>query len=266
MGRELYRVPLDFDWPLNKPWSGFINPHYKPCPEDQKTCFHGITAGALWLETVTRLMCMIAEDARTVQGNGMPPHPYLTSMGSKPTYDVPAYVTEGLEPGRARMAAVYRYCERRTDAEAMIRPSNDFLQIMDGLLGAPESPAGFDSYRDYKLYFKLLETAGLPKGWGTCPVCKGDHLDPAVADVYHAWTRTPPPSGSGWQLWETVSEGSPISPVFETQEFFIQYLVQQGYSLQAATAFSEEGWAPSMVIAAGKIKKDIESLGSDTNT
>ena len=28
MGRELKRVPLDFDWPLNKPWEGFVNPHY----------------------------------------------------------------------------------------------------------------------------------------------------------------------------------------------------------------------------------------------
>lgn len=26
MGRELKRVPLDFDWPLQKVWSGFRNP------------------------------------------------------------------------------------------------------------------------------------------------------------------------------------------------------------------------------------------------
>src|SRR5262245_47335998 len=28
MGRELRRVALDFNWPLNKPYDGFINPHY----------------------------------------------------------------------------------------------------------------------------------------------------------------------------------------------------------------------------------------------
>jgi len=36
MGREVRRVPLDFDWPLNKTWEGFLNPHYTghrlPCP------------------------------------------------------------------------------------------------------------------------------------------------------------------------------------------------------------------------------------------
>ena len=28
MGRELERVPLDFDWPLNRPWRGYINPFH----------------------------------------------------------------------------------------------------------------------------------------------------------------------------------------------------------------------------------------------
>ena len=26
MGRELKRVPLDFVWPLNEPWRGYVNP------------------------------------------------------------------------------------------------------------------------------------------------------------------------------------------------------------------------------------------------
>lgn len=24
---------MDFDWPLNQPWEGFINPHYEQCPD-----------------------------------------------------------------------------------------------------------------------------------------------------------------------------------------------------------------------------------------
>ena len=27
MGRELKRVPLDFQWEINKLWCGYINPH-----------------------------------------------------------------------------------------------------------------------------------------------------------------------------------------------------------------------------------------------
>ena len=35
MGREIKRVPLDFDWPLNETWAGYLNPfyeHMKDCP------------------------------------------------------------------------------------------------------------------------------------------------------------------------------------------------------------------------------------------
>lgn len=33
MGREIKRVPLDFDWPLNAVWKGYLNPfRSEPCP------------------------------------------------------------------------------------------------------------------------------------------------------------------------------------------------------------------------------------------
>jgi hypothetical protein len=57
-----------------------------------------------------------------------------------------------------------------------------------------------------------------------CPTCKGRCVI-ADDDEYEAeeraadeWKRTEPPMGEGWQLWETVSEGSPDSPVFATPE------------------------------------------------
>lgn len=47
MGRQVRRVPLDFDWPLNKPWDGFVNPHYGPCPDP--TCRVGLSPAGQWL-------------------------------------------------------------------------------------------------------------------------------------------------------------------------------------------------------------------------
>jgi hypothetical protein len=35
MGREIKRVALDFDWPLDEIWHGYLNPHYaesRECP------------------------------------------------------------------------------------------------------------------------------------------------------------------------------------------------------------------------------------------
>lgn len=69
-----------------------------------------------------------------------------------------------------------------------------------------------------------------------------------------------PPTGNGYQIWETTTEGSPISPVFETKDKLINYLIQQGYSEGAAEQFAEHGWAPSGAIGNGRIYNNIESL------
>lgn len=65
-----------------------------------------------------------------------------------------------------------------------------------------------------------------------------------------------PPTGDGYQLWETVSEGSPISPVFATPEELARWLVEPGNdtSITKDTGYEQwlvfiqgDGWAPSMM-------------------
>jgi hypothetical protein len=73
-------------------------------------------------------------------------------------------------------------------------------------------------------------------------------MDPAVKEAYDAWKPTDPPEGPGWQLWETVSEGSPVSPVLPTREAFVEYLMSQGSTRSAAEAFTKSGWTPSGVM------------------
>jgi hypothetical protein len=66
-----------------------------------------------------------------------------------------------------------------------------------------------------------------------------------------------PPIGEGWQMWETTSEGSPLSPVFKTPEELAKWLADTGASAfgsQVATYESwfgmiqGSGWSPSAVI------------------
>lgn len=63
-----------------------------------------------------------------------------------------------------------------------------------------------------------------------------------------------------WQVYETVSEGTPVTPAFSTAEELIEYLVINGdfwdkrrgdgpWSRKNAEAFVKDGgWAPSMVL------------------
>lgn len=70
-----------------------------------------------------------------------------------------------------------------------------------------------------------------------------------------------PPSGDGWQMWETTSEGSPISPVMVSPEALAEWL-----SDNKASAFGDQtatydawlrminsGYAPSAVSCDGEI-------------
>lgn len=77
-----------------------------------------------------------------------------------------------------------------------------------------------------------------------------------------------------YQAYETVSEGSPVTPPFATQAELIDYLVNVGemagtqyqrkLSRPAAEKFVSGGWAPSMIVERGPsgvtIKEGAEAL------
>jgi hypothetical protein len=73
---------------------------------------------------------------------------------------------------------------------------------------------------------------------------------------YHRpkWESEP----TAYQVYETVSEGTPISPVFPTRDALIDWLVNDGSGMgiggtrqpmnrAAAERFAEAAWAPSMI-------------------
>jgi hypothetical protein len=227
MGRELRRVPLDFDWPLHKVWDGFINPHYKSCPEAAKgNCYAGSTAAGKWLEKWLRILMLACDDAANPNRRGIYPHPYLTELANA------GYLPKGAPP-------------------------RQLAELAAGLAGEP-GILGYSSSHIWSAQKKIEEAAGLPDKWTWCPVCNGSGMDPAVKDAYESWEPEPPPEGPGYQVWETVSEGSPVSPVFETAEALIEWLVGEGYSREAAQGFVKTGWACSTLIAGGKLYKNIE--------
>jgi hypothetical protein len=52
-----------------------------------------------------------------------------------------------------------------------------------------------------------------------------------------------------YQLYETVTEGTPVSPVFDSLAELEAWLVTQGHTPQQAAAFCRDGWAPTMAIS-----------------
>lgn len=68
----------------------------------------------------------------------------------------------------------------------------------------------------------------------------------------------------GWQMYETVSEGSPISPIFKTKDELADWLAspaagREQVSPAAARAFVADGWAPSFVSMGGNFMSGVEA-------
>jgi len=96
-----------------------------------------------------------------------------------------------------------------------------------------------------------------------------------------SWT---PEEATHYQMYETVSEGTPTSPVFETLQELEDWLVKGGvysriveglnrkedlamyqegpYLREAARAFCKSQWVPSLLIAGSEVYKNVEIAGT----
>jgi len=269
MGREIRRVPLDFDWPLHKLWRGFENPHYRECPGSEgDACVAGYSAAGKWFNSIVSLIQLIGDEAveRTPEHScvrNSDPHPYLTEWPQAPRHDLP-YAE------RVKIRALDDRAERRRALDDALRRfpprvlplTGELAGLVRGLAG--NEKRGFGPrlhFSDHAIDEALRRAAGLDENWGVCMICNGSGIDPAVCEAYDAWEEEDPPVGEGWQLWETVTEGSPVSPVLPTREAFVDWLVKSGQTRKAAEAFTAEGWCPSGMIVDGKVYEGIESVG-----
>lgn len=239
MGREIKRVPTDFGWPKDKIWEGYLNPHYDGHCSDCPDCRgRGSTTAMQRLEDLVSLLMLSADDAQRGKA-----HPYFAQA--------PLYNTSGL--------AV----------------SKDIVELTSGLAGRPPSPPfGHDACDRWGATKAIIKAAGLRKSWGVCKRCKGEGStwDTKENKLKAArWRSKEPPKGKGYQLWETVSEGSPISPVFETPEELADWLATSSdykwASNDKGTTRDQwlkfivgPGWCPSMIMDSTGVHTGVQAV------
>jgi hypothetical protein len=102
-------------------------------------------------------------------------------------------------------------------------------------------------------------------------------FDWPMGRVWHGYltsTCLDPPLGEGFQMWETVSEGSPISPVFKTPEELAKWLADNGASaFGSETATYEQwlkmitgpGWSPSAMVVGGVMMSGVQGVTTNDN-
>jgi len=195
MGRIAKRVPMDFDAPLGKVWGGYLTPERlreERCPD----CENGLTPDGELIQGVAYMIVGLADDVLD-QERGREMHPYL-----RPIQDV-SYV------------------------HGSARPTARFAEFVKGLNPDDRGP-GLWGRDPYGMARRLIELAGLDEKWDWCPTCEGNatvEKYPGQRAEADAWEPIEPPTGEGWQMWETTSDGSPLSPVFATPEELAEWCV-----------------------------------------
>ena len=65
---------------------------------------------------------------------------------------------------------------------------------------------------------------------------------------YEALYGIDPSKLTAYQIYENTTEGTPVSPVFSTEEGLLKWLTDRGISPDSAKAFLTQGHAPLLII------------------
>jgi hypothetical protein len=282
VSREVKRVPMDFDAELDKVWPGYLSPDRfaeDPCTDCGGT---GWSPRARYLKN---LWYGYVPFDPTETGSTPLLHdtPAVRARAERNIQQAPDYYGTG-EPAirteAQRLAdlwnAQWGHHLAQEDVDALIEADRlyDLTKTWTRENGwQPKEPPvhptaaevnewslsgfGHDGINQYTAVRARCEREGVSD---TCGACTGhgsfEAYEGQRAEA-EAWERTEPPEGDGWQLWQTVSEGSPISPVFGTAEELARWMASPAYtwgvaknsrlSYEAALAFVQAGWAPTLI-------------------
>lgn len=225
MGRLLKRVPLDFDYPINKIWNGFSNPYNSTECNDCGGTGHNKETKQLddaWYgwHTEPKWIWVVAGKRR-----------YNDNAWSNHINDeeVEALMKSG-RLSNLTMPYWYHLNEENNCWEKREWTKDGWTEWTK--CDKPQFPTA-QSVNDWNskgLGFghdainKLIcvETRAKRMGvYGKCDKCKGEGQIWASEEIERLsdeWEESEPPIGEGYQLWENTTEGSPQSPVFDTLE------------------------------------------------
>jgi hypothetical protein len=295
MGREIKRVPLDFDYPIGEVWSGFLTPeslHEEKCRACDGTGYSAFAKRQQdrWYGYVPFSPEETGSAALTAAT------PAVRAFAERNVAHSPSFYGRGewaIVREASRLAdlwnGMWSHHLSQLDVDALVEGGRlyDFTHTFvagDGWQPIEPKPQvtaeqvnlwslsgfGHDSINCWVAVKAACERAGMAE---SCAACEGhgstEKYEGQRAEA-EAWESTGPPEGEGWQLWSTTTEGHPASPVFATPEELARWMSVNPCGFAGATFEYEvalefitgDGWSPSMIGTSAGIQDGINALAS----
>jgi len=292
MGREIKRVPVGFDWPLREVWEGFLMPDkfgetpceaccYDRAPTILDEMFPSPRSGTGYSPRANHLHdqwygYVPFDPESTGSARLTAESPAVRAFAERNVGDSPEFYGTGewavvreaqrladlwngqwghhlaqedvdaLVAGGRLMDFTHKWSNGWQKIEPAVTPTA--AQVNEWSLGG----MGHDSINAGVVISARCEREGVSD---MCPACKGHGSNEAYEGQRaesEAWEPSEPPMGEGWQLWETVSEGSPISPAFATAGELAAWMSEpergrDWMPAENAAKFIAAGWAPTLI-------------------
>lgn len=234
---------MDFDWPIGKVWKGYINPHeYLDCSD---------CAGSGYGPDARQL----SEDWYGFKNANYQPNPFRPGFrynvnawsNNLDQDDVDALVSAGRLWDFTRVPINDE--QREIVREKIANGGNSWLPFNNGRVPSAKEVnewnlkgMGHDSLNASICIRSKSERLGYIL---LCSTCSGEGFvfeSQEIKDKHDGWEKFDPPHGEGFQLWETTSEGSPKSPVFDTLQKLCEWLDDNKISKFGKHTATREEW------------------------
>lgn len=302
MGRELKRVAMDFEWPMSKVWQRFINPFYDECRKCETCDGTGYGRYARHLRNLWWGYAPFSPE-----DNGSIPFtidtPHVRAFAERQCTRNPEYYGYGeiaIQREARRICKLWNsyWSHHLNDQDIQDLVAADSIpweftrtpRIPDQVGPDFQLPNGW--LKESNGYIPTLEEMNICQCTGIgrvgeyslikarcarkgveykCSECHGEGTvwsSPEAKQQAEDWKDVQPPEGKGYQMWETVSEGSPISPVFSTAEDLAAWLSndprssEDGTYTQWLAMILGSGWSVSAVFSPDKgMQSGVAAMG-----
>ena len=225
MGQMLKRVPIDFDWPINQIWKGYINPfRSQKCNPCDGTGLNPATKKLSddWY-SFDRSEWIYLSDNRRYNNKAWQYHLVQEEVDA---------LTE-----RGRLM---EFTHTWKEGEGWRPKDPPYVPAAEEINRWSIRGVGHDSINQWICVESRARRLGV---YGHCGFCNGEAEIWQTEDIkrlHEAWESFEPPTGDGYQLLETTSEGSPISPVFATLDCLCAWAAENTSTFADAKATPEE--------------------------